>query len=78
MSIGIANGAKILNAGTWMGNLIGPDGEEWDEMAVVEWPSFEMFQRSCEAPEYLEAVIHRTAALKDARLICFAPTTMEF
>ena len=61
----------------WVGNvlaqLVAPPGEHWDDVAIVEYPSFAVFQRLMENPAYhAEAEPHRRAALADWRLI---PTT---
>ena len=61
----------------WVGNvlaqLVAPPGEHWDDVAIIEYPSFAVFQRLMENPAYhAEAEPHRRAALADWRLI---PTT---
>ena len=58
----------------WVGNvlaaLVAPPGEHWDDVAIVEYPSFAVFQRMIESPTYQsEAEPHRRAALADWRLI---------
>lgn len=64
----------------WIGNvagpLVGPPGERWDDMAIVEYPSFETFRRIVLSSEYIaKAAPHRRAALEDLRLI--ATTKMD-
>ena len=58
----------------WVGNvlapLVAPPGEHWDDVAIVEYPNFAVFQRMIESPAYqAEAEPHRRAALADWRLI---------
>lgn len=49
--------------------LIAPSGEQWDEVLLVEYPSREAFASMIQSPAYAAIVHHRTAALRDARLI---------
>ena len=58
----------------WVGNvlaqLVAPPDEHWDDVAIVEYPSFAVFQHLMENPAYrTEAEPHRRAALADWRLI---------
>ncbi|PKM29915.1 MAG: DUF1330 domain-containing protein [Gammaproteobacteria bacterium HGW-Gammaproteobacteria-11] len=50
--------------------LIAPQGENWDQMLVVEYPSIAAFLTMLADQEYSAATVHRTAALMDSRLIC--------
>ena len=64
-------GAKMI----WQGDLecvvTGPDGE-WDEAFVMGYPSSSAFFAMVMDPAYKSAVVaHRTAAVKDSRLIRF-------
>jgi uncharacterized protein (DUF1330 family) len=58
----------------WLGNVvlsvIAPEGEEWNEAVLVEYPSRRAFLDMIGDPEYRAATVHRTAALADSRLIC--------
>jgi len=69
-----AAGGRVL----WMGNawfgVIAPDDEPWDEILLVEYPSRQAFLEMVATPEYRAAAIHRSAALRDSRLI--ASTTV--
>ncbi|HSX72367.1 MAG TPA: DUF1330 domain-containing protein [Pseudomonas sp.] len=49
--------------------LIAPEGEAWDEVLLVRYPSPEAFLGMLADPEYRAATVHRTAALADSRLI---------
>ncbi|MBB1518659.1 DUF1330 domain-containing protein [Aquipseudomonas guryensis] len=54
--------------------LIAPQGEQWDELLLVRYPSKEAFLGMLADPEYRAATLHRTAALADSRLIgCLPP-----
>ena len=49
---------------------VAPAGEQWDDVALVERPSFEVFRTLVESEAYRkEADPHRAAALADWRLI---------
>lgn len=65
----MADGAKIFWMGDIVGNVIAPPDEKWDLILLVEYPSFSVLQKLFANPEYQAAVIHRTAALEDSRLI---------
>lgn len=55
--------------------VIGP--EEWDLVAIVEYPSRAAFLEMIGKPSYQAGVFHRTAGLEDTRLIMttgFAPS----
>lgn len=49
--------------------FIGPDGEQWDAMLTVRYPSPAAFRSMIKQPAYVEAAAHRRAALVDSRLI---------
>ncbi len=58
---------------TFMGKgdqlLIGPSGARWDLVLLVEYPSIAAFISMTQNPAYLQGAGHRTAALKDSRLL---------
>ena len=63
-------GISVLYLGTVAALLVAQADEHWDEIALVEYPSFVAFRRVVDSPRYaMEAAIHRQAALKDWRLI---------
>ena len=71
-----ADGIRVFWVGDVFARVVGPTDERWDEMAIVEYPSFSAFRRVTESPEYeAEAAPHRTAALEDWRLIATAKTS---
>lgn len=54
--------------------LIAPEGEHWDELLLVRYPTKAAFLGMLADPEYRAATLHRTAALADSRLIgCLPP-----
>ncbi len=64
----------------WVGNalagIVAPADERWDDVAIVEYPSFEAFRTLVESEAYrAKADPHRKAALADWRLI--ATTKMD-
>ena len=67
---------KVASVGgrlVWMGrvaaSVIAPEGEEWHDAVLVEYPSRKAFLAMIALPDYQAAVLHRTAALEDSRLI---------
>jgi uncharacterized protein (DUF1330 family) len=50
-------------------SVIAPDDEEWDKAFLISWPSFQSFLDVVMSPDYQKITVHRTAALKDSRLI---------
>lgn len=57
----------------WMGKVragvIIPEGEVWDEVLLVHYPSRRAFVRMVRSDAYQAIMPHRTAALEDSRLI---------
>jgi len=70
-----ADGVRLVWVGNVLARVIGPTDEQWDEMALVEYPSFAAFQRLIDHPEYKAAEFHRAAALADSRLIATVKTS---
>lgn len=62
-------GGRVVWQGGVLNALIAEPGEEWDEASLVEYPSPKAFLEMVSRPAYLEAAVHRTAALVDSRLI---------
>jgi len=65
----VAAGGKVLWAGRVSASVIAPDGEEWEDAVLVQYPSRSAFVEMISSPAYLAAAPHRTAALLDSRLI---------
>ena len=62
-------GGQPLWMGDVRGSLIAPEGESWDEVILVHYPSRAAFVRMVRSNAYQAAMHHRTAALLDSRLI---------
>ncbi|MCF6404925.1 hypothetical protein L3C95_18640 [Chitinophaga filiformis] len=61
---------KLLFLGNVGISLVAPDDEQWDDVAIVEYPDFSTFSRIVSSNAYLtDAEPHRLAALEDWRLI---------
>ncbi|WP_304455410.1 DUF1330 domain-containing protein [Nocardiopsis sp. YSL2] len=65
-------GAELLYAGDGLAPLVAEDGQDWDAVLVVRYPSREVFGRMIADPEYQKITHLRTAALSEAVL---QPTT---
>lgn len=64
---GLGGGIEMF--GGCHGTLIGPDGEEWDDIVLVRYPSTDAFVQMVGSPEYRAIQGHRSAALADSRLV---------
>lgn len=62
-------GGRMLWVGRVHFAVIAPESEQWDDAALVEYPSRKAFLEMVSQPEYQAAASHRTAALEDSRLI---------
>ncbi len=61
-------GAELLYAGDGTTPLVAEDGQAWDAVLVVRYPSREAFSRMVSDPEYQEFTHLRTQALSEAVL----------
>lgn len=68
-----AVGGSVIFSGRAHPSLIGPAGEGWDQVFLVQYPSAAAFQAMLSMPEYQASVHHRTAALADSRLVPITP-----
>ena len=66
-------GGKILWRGRFETMVTGPEVREWHDGFIAQYPNAGAFFAMIKDPEYQQAVINRTAALIDSRLIRFAP-----
>ncbi|HTN32729.1 MAG TPA: DUF1330 domain-containing protein [Marinobacter sp.] len=64
-----AVGAEVIWSGRCVGSLIAPPEESWDQVLLVRYPSIDAFMAMLESPEYKGVAKHRTAAIKDSRLV---------
>ena len=62
-------GGKIVFLGKGGHYLIGPIGEKWDMVMLVEQSSVDAFIAFAGNQEYLNGLGHRIAALQDSRLL---------
>ena len=70
-------GGRILWAGTGDQVLIGNAEEDWDAVALVEYPSRAAFIAMVSSPEYLAAHAHRERALERTIVIACTPAPFD-
>jgi uncharacterized protein (DUF1330 family) len=68
-------GGRILWMGAVKTTLIAPQGEEWDDAILVQYPSRQAFVEMVGRPDYLAVAVHRNAAPADSRLLVTVATT---
>ena len=56
-------GGRMIFAGAVTGLLLGEIEENWDMVALVEYPSLEAFRSMTSLPEFVAASKHRSAGL---------------
>jgi uncharacterized protein (DUF1330 family) len=66
-------GGQILWRGTFQTVVTGPEGERWHDGFIAQYPNAGAFFAMIKDPNYQMAVVNRTAALVDSRLVRFAP-----
>lgn len=66
-------GGRIVWRGVFQAMVIGPEDRHWDDGFVAEYPTSAAFLEMVTDPEYRTAVINRSAAVLDSRLIRFDP-----
>lgn len=62
-------GSRVLFFGLGQHFLIGPMGEGWEAVLLVEHLSVERFLAFADDPAYLAIAGHRAAGLRDSRLL---------
>lgn len=62
-------GGEVLFDGEGGAFLIGPEAERWDRALLVRQPSVEVLFGYDADAAYRAALVHRTAALEDSRLL---------
>ena len=67
---------RVVYRGNGLMTVIG--GEEWDAIALYEYPSIDAFIEMNRNKAYLEIVPYRTEALEDSRLYCTIPEEVRF
>lgn len=66
-------GAEVLYVGDGSTTLVGEDGQDWDTVLLVRYPSRSAFSRMVADPDYQEVTAHRTNALTEAVLQATVP-----
>ncbi|MFN3988908.1 MAG: DUF1330 domain-containing protein [Erythrobacter sp.] len=66
-------GGRIIWRGRFETMVTGPAGERWDDGFIAHYPNAAAFFAMIKDPDYQRAVVNRTAALADSRLVRFAP-----
>lgn len=66
-------GGSLVWRGVFETVVTGPDAMVWDDGFIAAYPGSAAFFEMIKDPDYQRAVVHRTAALADSRLIRFAP-----
>ena len=66
-------GGTIVWRGSFQTMVTGPDAKRWHDGFVAQYPNASAFFEMIKDPEYQQAVVNRTAALVDSRLMRFEP-----
>ncbi|GGD94219.1 hypothetical protein GCM10011515_12520 [Tsuneonella deserti] len=66
-------GGAMVWRGLFQTMVTGPDEERWDDGFIAQYPSAAAFLEMIKDPDYQRAVVNRTAALVDSRLVRFEP-----
>jgi uncharacterized protein (DUF1330 family) len=66
-------GGSIVWRGTFETMVTGPQGKLWHDAFIAQYPNAAAFLAMIKDPDYQRAVVNRTAALLDSRLMRFAP-----
>lgn len=66
-------GGSIIWRGNMQSMLMGPQDEAWDMAFIAYYPTAGAFLDMVTDPAYQRAVINRQAAVRDSRLVRFAP-----
>lgn len=66
-------GGTLVWRGAFQTMVTGPDDMRWDDGFIAQYPNSAAFFEMIKDPDYQLAVINRTAALADSRLVRFSP-----
>tara|TARA_B100000678_G_scaffold28426_2_gene21080 strand:- start:20 stop:451 length:432 start_codon:yes stop_codon:yes gene_type:complete len=66
-------GGSIVWRGAFQTMVTGPSDRQWHDGFVAQYPSSGAFFEMIKDADYQAAVVNRTAALLDSRLVRFAP-----
>ena len=67
-------GGTIVWRGTYQTVVTGPDAMQWHDGFIATYPSAAAFFEMIKDTDYQAAVVNRTAALSDSRLVRFSPS----
>jgi uncharacterized protein (DUF1330 family) len=70
-------GGEVLYVGDGSTTVVGEDGQSWDTVLIVRYPSREAFSRMVADPEYQQVTPLRTEALSEAVLQATVPWTQS-
>jgi uncharacterized protein (DUF1330 family) len=70
-------GGSIIWRGQMEAMVTGPLGKIWDTAFIAHYPHAGAFLAMITDPDYRNAVVNRQAAVRDSRLIRFAPLDIE-
>ena len=59
----VKHGGRSIYSGAVTGLMLGEVEDNWDMVALVEYPSLDAFRAMIMSPEYQEAAVHRAAGL---------------
>ncbi len=59
--------------GAFQTMVTGPEAKRWHDGFIAQYPNSGAFFEMIKDPEYQQAVVNRTAALVDSRLMRFTP-----
>ncbi|MGB3806382.1 MAG: DUF1330 domain-containing protein [Erythrobacter sp.] len=66
-------GGSIVWRGAFQTMVTGPEDRVWHDGFVAQYPNAGAFFEMIKDEDYQKAVVNRTAALEDSRLVRFAP-----
>ena len=66
-------GGEIVWRGAFQAMVTGPESRRWHDGFVAQYPNSGAFFEMIKDPDYQAAVVNRTAALADSRLVRFSP-----
>lgn len=66
-------GGSIVWRGSFQTMVTGPGDKDWHDGFVAQYPNSAAFFEMIKDPDYQLAVVNRTAALVDSRLMRFSP-----
>lgn len=67
-----AAGGKLVHRSRAFGTIAGLPGEDWDEVAIFEWPNAQTMIDLAKHPKIIELSVHRIAATRNLRMVPMA------